>query len=500
MADGIPVIDFFAGPGGLGEGFSALRDSSGRHAFDLRLSVEKDPYAHQTLTLRAFRREFGDELPDAYFEVLSSSASTDEKVAQLFQQFPEQAAAAQREARHAELGVVSEEELDEWITAQLCGAENFILIGGPPCQAYSVAGRSRNRGKSDYVPEEDERHYLYRHYLRVLSIHRPAAFIMENVPGLLSATVANERIFERILEDLRTPGDDVGYTLYALNHASMLLDSIQPIRDFVVEMDAHGIPQARKRLIIVGVRSDIRAPVRPLAHEELVTVRDTLLGLPAVRSGLSKEPDGPREWHDRLVEALDQSWAIDSALRSNLQEAVELAGGLDSRGGEAVHVGELTAVNGWFNDSRLTHLWNHSARSHRFDDLHRYLFASVHANETGVSPTLRDFPASLLPDHANVEAALKRGHFSDRFRVQVWDRPSTTITAHISKDGHYYIHPDPRQSRSLTVREAARLQTFPDDYYFMGPRTEQYRQVGNAVPPALARRVAARVLEALESA
>ena len=150
------------------------------------------------------------------------------------------------------------------------------------------------------------------------------------------------------------------------------------------------------------------------------------------------------------------------------------------------------------HDPKLAVLTGHETRSHMPSDIQRYFFASVFAQTFGRTPKLRDFPPFLLPSHKNVNAGRAGKMFSDRFRVQLKNKPATTITSHISKDGHYFIHYDPEQSRSLTVREAARAQTFPDNYKFEGNRTSQYHQVGNAVPVYLAKQIAGLVFDLLK--
>lgn len=511
----IPVVDLFAGPGGLGEGFMSLEDQQGRRSFDIKLSVEMETHAHQTLKLRTFYRQFPTgKAPDDYYRFLRGEIT----LAELFDSHPAQADVADGVCWQAELGskATPAAEVRKRVKEVLKGETNWVLIGGPPCQAYSLAGRSRNRGVEDYVPEKDPKQKLYLEYLQLIADRWPAVFVMENVKGLLSAKLNGKPVFARIREDLQDPiaalpkegrrrghsGRKHRYRVLSLTTRSITGD-LSPA-DYVVRTEKFGIPQARHRVIILGVRDDLAdrdisvlAPVAPAP-----TVAQAIYGLPPLRSGLSREPDSPEGWRaaiwrgfGRQMKATVQDAADDRVAELLFGVLDTLAAPAADRGADYVDTpGAVGFEKEWFYDPRLRGTCNHSARSHIAEDLWRYIYAASFAKVKGRSLTLAEFPRSLLPAHKNATAALEGSNFADRFRVQVAGKPATTVVSHIAKDGHYYIHPKPEQCRSLTVREAARLQTFPDNYFFVGPRTAQYTQVGNAVPPLLAKQIARVVL------
>ncbi len=498
MAKGeIPIVDIFAGPGGLGEGLSRFRDDLQRPRFRLALSIEKDQNAHQTLRLRAFHRQFPpDGLPVEYQRFLEGKIGWQE----LSAAFPEEAAHAEEEAICLSLKPDADtiERVRELIASRIGDSKVWGLVGGPPCQAYSLVGRSRNRGNKTYVAESDHRQTLYVEYLQILADHHPAFFVMENVKGMLSARLHSQQLFRRIVSDLEAPskalaregrramGRRLGYSLHSLvvdGHAS----DLDPT-SYIVKAEQYGIPQRRHRVIIVGVREDLAVSLGQLVPaKKQRSVLRTLKDLPQLRSGISGAADSQAAWLELLASFAREAWfkALPSDVRREARQAIEMAGESSLERGAEV----ITRRN------RLPVL-NHSTRGHMKDDLKRYLFASAFATARKQSPTLIDFPASILPNHANVPKALSTGHFADRFRVQLAHEPATTVTSHISKDGHYFIHPAPWQCRSLTVREAAMLQSFPDDYFFCGPRTAQYVQVGNAVPPRLAEQIAGILADA----
>lgn len=488
------TVDLFAGPGGLAEGFSSLRGTDGSRVFDIALSVEKEPSAFSTLRLRAFVRQFKTP-PDAYYRYIAGTITRNDLICQ----HPAEWAAAEQETAMLELGT---EEAQTALDPRLEkirreASHGTVVIGGPPCQAYSLVGRARNRGIEGYDPADDQRHFLYREYIRILRLLEPVAFVMENVKGILSSKVGGEGIFDRVLCDLRSAGGSSdSYTLLPLVPSS---DKGRH-SGHIIRSEDFGIPQTRHRVILLGIRKDVMTKislVRTLqSFSSQSTVASVLDGMPPLRSGLSKAEDTDENWHSAVIDAFEKAAA---ACRSDGTRQKEVADRLalyaqklrDCAEIPARKSGMVTSVRdnrlgAWLSDARLTVLPNHETRGHMEGDLARYAFAAVFCEIFDRSPKAEEFPRKLAPAHNNWDS----GKFVDRFRVQGWKAPSTTVTSHISKDGHYFIHPDPMQCRSLTVREAARLQTFPDNYFFEGNRTQQFVQVGNAVPPLLARQIA----------
>lgn len=514
----IQIVDLFAGPGGLGEGFAASGDGK---RFEIVVSAEKDAAARETLKLRAFFRLLKQRKPERlvdyynYCNGRTDSPFSDESFAEWRE--------AEAEARCITLGTKEgDAELDGILDARLDRSRPWVLIGGPPCQAYSVVGRARNQANANYSAEKDERHFLYKEYLRIIKERKPAVFVMENVKGILSSKVGGERIFSQILKDLSDPNKALGdaepgvrYRICSLVSKQTYgpeddIDQVDP-HSFVIKAEAHGIPQARHRVILLGIALDEEGNIP--SHSLLagagdkVTVKQVLDDLPMLRSRLTKQSDSNEAWYRVVADQLDDLRAVlderadpklasemDIARSGLLSASIDVGGIRVPRNNGDGGTG-ITSLDEWYLDNRLDYWLNHDARGHMSSDLRRYVYASLFARAYGVSPKGHQqfYLKGLAPAHKNWES----GKFSDRFRVQLANLPATTITSHISKDGHYFIHYDPRQCRSLTVREAARIQTFPDNYFFQGNRTQQFHQVGNAVPPLLAHKIAAVVSEVI---
>ncbi|WP_291145097.1 DNA cytosine methyltransferase [Hydrogenophaga sp.] len=502
------MIDLFAGPGGLGEGFASL---NGGKAFKIAVSAEMEESAHRTLSLRAFFRHVrnaGDEKGlKAYYDFCHSASAPHPSAA-----MPTAWAVAQYEAQRLTLGEEQDNaKLDHLLRkAKVRENDRTVLIGGPPCQAYSLVGRSRNRGKKDYVAEEDHRHFLYREYLRVVQKIRPAVFVMENVKGILTAKVNDRLVFHDILRDMAAPSEALGksrgprYRIHSLVNNDVFEKDMNPqeidVARFIIESEKYGIPQCRHRVILLGVREDLMySGGHHLTPAQRITLQDAISDLPPLRSRLSKG-DGDDIWREEvhaMAERLQKDAirkGMDQVALAMRGEALNLGGSLETgslRYGPRHNPKAKDRYHGWIADSRLDVWLNHEARSHMASDLARYFYVASFGKAHGRTPKgHQSFTLDgLAPNHKNWES----GHFIDRFRVQLANEPSTTVTSHIAKDGHYFVHPDGSQCRSLTVREAARLQSFPDNYFFQGNRTQQYHQVGNAVPSLLASQIAAAV-------
>ena len=414
MSNQLNFVDLFAGGGGLSEGFI-------QEGYQPIAHVEADAAACNTLRTRmAYHWLVAASREDLYADYLTGGIGRDVLYA----------AVPQRVVRSVINDKIQPHTLGRMyreIDSLLDGRDLDLLIGGPPCQAYSIVGRSRD----PMGMVADKRNYLYKCYAKFLEKYRPQRFVFENVLGLLSARDRDGTGYFGAMRRLfRELGYETGFSVLCAND--------------------HGVPQSRKRVVLVGHREGAGAKYpEPELWTPDVTVSEIFRDLPPLNAG-----EGDVAPCRRLPCA--SPWQAEAGVGSSLPVT-----------------------------------W-HQARPHAKRDLEIYRIAVKQWNERRSRLRYGSLPRHLKT-HRNKTA------FADRFKVVAGNLPfAHTVVAHICKDGHYYIHPDIEQNRSITPREAARLQTFPDDYYFEGvgtqpSRTHAFRQIGNAVPVLLSRGIAARM-------
>ena len=393
-------IDLFAGCGGLSEGFYRL-------GFKALAHVEINHWACETLRKRMSFYGY----KDADKEVIEHDINAEDVI----------------------------EKLDNAVN----GRTVDIIIGGPPCQAYSTAGRVRDGKKM----ASDPRNYLFESYVKILEYYHPKFFVFENVTGLLSAKVDGSLIFPRVIKAL---GKDYN-----------IIDN----PDILVHNTAnYGVPQIRKRVIIMGVRKDIdKTSVEQLYKD----VKKT-----------HWLPETPDEERKGLTHFVDVQQAIG--------DLPPVGPGCDASTDSYNYPCDNQFLKR-VGKKGIHPLYDHIAR--RNNDLDRERFVVMIKNHWTFGQLRREMP-QYEHEHARL--------FDNSYVVQWWNLPSKTILAHIHKDGFQFIHPDEKQARTFTVREAARIQSFPDDFEFAGSRGEKYKQIGNAVPPLFAEALAKSIKTNLE--
>ena len=313
-----------------------------------------------------------------------------------------------------------------------------VIIGGPPCQSFSSLGRA----KDENGMKGDKRNFLFESYVKILNHYKPKVFIFENVTGILTATPQGHHIIDTILKSL---SEFYNVELNVLNSAN------------------YGVPQTRKRTIIIGTRKKLQISPKDIFEAIRMTHYD---------------PDMPMEQRGKLKKYV--------TVRDAIEELPAL------RAGEGKCEIEFTSKR---NNAFLRKivprnfgkLLDHITRKQNDLDIARY--TAMSKNKWTFQEMLENCPTLRHP---------KQRVFGNSYAVQWFDLPAKTIIAHLYKDGNQFIHPDYHQGRSLSVREAARLQSFPDDFVFCGSRTDQFKQIGNAVPPLLAEVIAKSIRENLE--
>ncbi len=315
-----------------------------------------------------------------------------------------------------------------------------VVVGGPPCQSFSIAGQSkikhlRNTGNRDHFID-DEKNNLYKYFVRIVDRVRPQFFVMENVPRI--ETFDEGRVREQIIEDFRHIGYDTDERI--LNSA-----------DF-------GVPQVRKRAVFVGNRVGADNPFPAPTHFRRLNSK--------TRSSVDENDP----FHYRTV--FDAISDLPPLKPGCGQDEIEYPAHVE------LTDYQISARKG------STHLYNHVARQHSQRD--QNAFAMLEPGQRMV-----DLPLGTVP--------YRRDIFLDKIKKQRWDRPSSAIVAHMQKDGLMYVHPDSEQTRTFTPREAARIQSFRDTFRIIGPMTQQFKQIGNAVPPLAAESIARTIMPLLKT-
>jgi len=407
MESKLTFIDLFAGCGGLSEGFIQA-------GFKPIAHVEMNKDACDTLKTRtAFHYLKENERVDEYYEYLKGKISRDE----LWSKVP----------LHLIKSVINKEispktlpEIFEVIDKELLNNKVDLVIGGPPCQAYSVAGRARKN------MNDDPRNHLYKHYVKFLKRYKPKMFVFENVPGILSAS--NGEYLEKIFKAVKREGYNLEKKVLNAKNFNVLQD--------------------RKRVIIIGWRKELKFEYPKFEEKEI-----QFEVLTHLFSDLPKLKSGQGEWNVSKYVKNTNTYLESTGIRNGIDFTTQ-----------------------------------HIARFNNENDLKIYRIAVEKWISENKRLNYAELPKELIK-HSNTKT------FSNRFQVVNHKGISHTVVAHICADGHYYIHPDINQNRSITVREAARIQSFPDDYFFESSRTAAFKQIGNAVPVLMAKGIADKIKE-----
>jgi DNA (cytosine-5)-methyltransferase 1 len=403
-------IDLFAGAGGLSEGFI-------RKGFNPVAHVEMNKDACDTIKTRtAYHWLKENNKVNIYYDYLKSENKNKEE---LWSNIPQNKI---NSILNKEISEKTLPEIFEKIDNELNGKKIDLIIGGPPCQAYSVVGRARKD------MESDPRNHLYKHYVKFLEKYQPKMFVFENVPGILSAK--NGDYLEKIFKAVKSEGYEVAI----------------PPKNYLNAKD-FDVLQDRKRVIIIGWKKELnfKYPEFETKENNFQILNDLFSDLKPLKNGQGTL--NASEYANSTTDYLKQK---------NIRNGLEF-------------------------------VTQHISRKNNENDLEIYQIA-VEKWNNGKRLNYAELPKRLIK-HTNTES------FVNRFQVVNGKGVSHTVVAHIAMDGHYYIHPDKLQNRSISVREAARIQSFPDDYFFEGSRTAAFKQIGNAVPPLMAEEIAEKIRE-----